>query len=215
MGLVQLGRGALLLICLGLSACAGPSYAPPPPTNYYVGPPEVVLRECPSDTCRVVGRLFRMDQVEQLDVNDFGWWRVRSLRTGLVGWLPGSLLTVDAGPSYAPPPSSFFFVGISSLNLRTGPTTSAPVVNVLRFNDEVERIDEAPGGWMKVRNTRDGSVGWVGANYLEVERLPYPRGVSAPKKKKAPSKSVTPKEKEKEKEKEEAPPPSPAKAKPM
>ena len=62
---------------------------------------------------------------------------------------PPPTLMVETPPP--PPPSpQLYFVNVSSLALREGPTTAAPQIGTLQFNDEVEtpgdQLGLGPGG---------------------------------------------------------------------
>jgi len=65
-----------------------------------------------------------------------------------------------------PPPPPVYFVNVSSLALREGPTTSAPMISVLHFNDEVELMGSLHG-WGRVRDIRRNLLGWAALKYLQ------------------------------------------------
>jgi hypothetical protein len=84
-----------------------------------------------------------------------------------------------------PPESPLYFVNVSSLALREGPTTSAPQISTLAFNDQVELLDMS-GGWARVRDVNRGLIGWASMRYLQPVPAAQPRAVprrrpSAPK----------------------------------
>jgi hypothetical protein len=87
-----------------------------------------------------------------------------------------------------PPPSPEFpvyFVNVSSLALREGPTTSASQISTLNFNDQVELMNTS-GGWGQVRVMGTGLMGWSYMRYLQPVPAGRPRSVpsrrpSAPK----------------------------------
>lgn len=90
----------------------------------------------------------------------------------------------------APPPPSapLYFVNVSSLALRDGPTTSAPQIATLHFNDEVELLDSS-GGWGRVRDVSRNIVGWASMRYLQP--VPASRPRSVPKRAPAPKEQPT------------------------
>ncbi len=95
-------------------------------------------------------------------------------------------------PMVEPPPPSgppLYFVNVSSLALREGPTTSAPQITTLSFNDEVELLDSS-GGWGRVHELRRDLVGWASMKYLQPFPADRPRPVY---RKKAPAKEPEPK----------------------
>jgi uncharacterized protein YgiM (DUF1202 family) len=171
----------------------------PIPPNFYVAYSTVYLRDCADYNCRAVELMNRGDRVEKLDQDYRGWWRVRSYKTGNSGWVPASAVSVRPGPPY-------FYVDVSSLALRAGPSTSSRILTTLSLNSQVEMLGSGVGGWVQVRDVRSGIIGWVAARYLESFPVPYAR--SAPKKKRAPAKKGAPAEEEEEAPKE-APKPGP------
>jgi hypothetical protein len=83
-----------------------------------------------------------------------------------------------------PPPTPLYFVTVSGLALREGPTTSAPQVGTLQFNDEVE-ILESSSGWARVVDVRRDRTGWASMRYLQP--VPADRPRSVPRKRPAPA----------------------------
>ena len=59
----------------------------------------------------------------------------------------------DGGDSAAAAAPPLYFVNVSSLALREGPTTAAPQIGTLQFNDEVEILDTS-AGWGRVVDLR-------------------------------------------------------------
>ncbi|MGQ9689567.1 MAG: SH3 domain-containing protein [Desulfobaccales bacterium] len=116
-----------------------------------------------------------------------------------------SMVMACAEPAPAPPPPPpvveppppagppIYFVNVSSLALREGPTTSAPQIATLSFNDEVELL-ESSAGWGRVRDLRRGLVGWASLKYLQPAPAGSPRPVyrkSTPSPKKEPEPTAT------------------------
>jgi uncharacterized protein YgiM (DUF1202 family) len=108
----------------------------------------------------------------------------------------------EPGPAPAPPPPPvvepppparppLYFVNVSSLALRGGPTTSSPQIATLQFNDEVELLDSS-GGWGRVRDVRRNITGWASMRYLQA--VPADRPKAVPRRAPAPPKEPTPKE---------------------
>ena len=93
---------------------------------------------------------------------------------------------VDRGPSPPPPPPMvetppppappLYFVTVSGLALRDGPSTSAPQIGTLEFNDEVEIMDSS-GGWARVFDVRRDRSGWASMRYLQPMPADRPRSV--------------------------------------
>jgi uncharacterized protein YgiM (DUF1202 family) len=170
----------------------------PVPSYFYVAWNNVYMRECADYNCRSLQLLYRGDRVDKLDQDYRGWWQVRSLKSGGVGWVPASAVAASPGPPY-------FYVAVSSLALRSGPSTGNRILTSLNLNDRVEMLGMSAGGWAQVRDTRTGIIGWSAARYLESFPVSQPRSVP---RKHAPSKKGAPSE-------EQAPTPAPAKPKAM
>ena len=92
---------------------------------------------------------------------------------------------VESGPPppvmgvETPPPErlpQLYFVNTSSLALREGPTTAAPQIGTLQFNDEVE-ILETNSGWAGVGVARRERTGWASMRYLQPVPADRPRSV--------------------------------------
>ncbi len=91
-----------------------------------------------------------------------------------------------------PPPSGppLYFVNVSSLALREGPTTAARQVGTLHFNDEVQ-ILEISSGWGRVGDVSRDRVGWAYMRYLQPVPANQPQYV--PRKRSAPAPKEQPK----------------------
>jgi len=87
---------------------------------------------------------------------------------------PPPMVMVETPPP--PPPSQLYFVNVSSLALREGPTTAAPQIGTLQFNDEVE-ILETNSGWARVGDVRRERTGWASMRYLQPVPADRPRSV--------------------------------------
>jgi uncharacterized protein YgiM (DUF1202 family) len=158
----------------------------PLPPIYYVAMNSVYLRDCADYNCRALGLLQRGDQVEKIDQDYRGWWRVTALKNRITGWLPASALSPRPGPPY-------FYVAVSSLALRAGPSTANRTLATLSLNNQVEMLGMGPSGWAQVRDLRTSTIGWVAARYLESFPVTYPR--PTPKARKSTGKAA-PEEKE-------------------
>ena len=75
-----------------------------------------------------------------------------------------------------PPPPSLYFVTVSGLALREGPTTAAPQIGTLDFNNEVQ-ILETTDGWARVLEVGRGRTGWASMRYLQPMPADRPRSV--------------------------------------
>lgn len=157
------------------------SYSPVP-TSFYVAWTSVYMRDCADYNCRAVKLLHRGDRVDKLEEDYRGWWRVRSMATGISGWIPAAAAAPSPGPPY-------FYVAVNSLALRSGPSTGNRILTTLPLNNQVEMLGMNSGGWSQVRDTRTSIIGWVAARYLESFQVSYPRPVP---KKRSPAKKAAP-----------------------
>ncbi len=143
----------------------------------------VDLRECPQDLCPSLELLSRGAQVQKLEQNDRGWWRVLVIESRHLGWLPAKTLAENLEET---PEKSYLYVAVRRLKLFGEPRPEAEVVKVLQVNDQVEKLDQNAAGWLKVRQPSSGAVGWVQGRYLESLLVEYPRGEKSKKRKAQP-----------------------------
>ena len=107
-----------------------------------------------------------------------------TLFMGCVETGPPPPMVVMETPPPPPPGPQLYFVNTSSLALREGPTTAAPQIGTLQFNDEVE-ILETNSGWARVGDPRRDRTGWASLRYLQP--VPADRPRSVPRKRPAPA----------------------------
>jgi hypothetical protein len=107
-----------------------------------------------------------------------------ALFMGCVETGPPPPMVMETPPPPPMPEPQLYFVNVSSLALRQGPTTAAPQVGTLNFNDEVE-ILETSSGWARVGDVRRERTGWASLRYLQP--VPADRPRSVPRKRPAPA----------------------------
>jgi hypothetical protein len=107
-----------------------------------------------------------------------------ALFMGCVETGPPPPMVVMETPPPPPPEPQLYFVNVSSLALREGPTTAAPQVGTLQFNDQVQ-ILETSSGWARVGDMRRDRTGWASMRYLQP--VPADRPQSVPRKRPAPA----------------------------
>jgi hypothetical protein len=95
---------------------------------------------------------------------------------------PPSVVVVEPPPPERLPPR--YYVNTSSLALREGPTTAAPQIGTLQFNDEVDLL-ETRSGWARVGDKLRDQTGWASMRYLQP--VPADRPRSGPRKRPAPA----------------------------
>ena len=114
-----------------------------------------------------------------------------ALCMGCVETGPPPMAVMDTPPPPPPPAPQLYFVNVSSLALREGPTTSAPQVGTLHFNDEVQ-ILETSSGWARVGDVSRDRVGWAYMRYLQPVPADRPRSVPRKRSAPAPKEPATP-----------------------
>ena len=113
-----------------------------------------------------------------------------ALFMGCVETGPPPPMVMETPPPPPMPEPQLYFVNVSSLALREGPTTGAPQIGTLNFNDEVE-ILETTSGWARVGDVRRERTGWASMRYLQP--VPANRPRSVPRKRSAPAPKEPPK----------------------
>jgi uncharacterized protein YgiM (DUF1202 family) len=148
----------------------------PVPLVYVYVTQTVHLRECPKEFCPALQSLSRGDQVQKVEQNDQGWWRVLVAKSRNLGWLPAKVLSekLEQPQAKAPEPQ-YYFVVVRRLTLRQEPLPNAKAVTLLQFNDQVEKLEQNQAGWIKVRQPASGGIGWVQERFTGTTPLKFPR----------------------------------------
>lgn len=63
-------------------------------------------------------------------------------------------------------PTKILYVAATSINVRQGPSTSAPVLDRLARYEAVSLVTDAGDGWVQVRIEGDGIEGYVASRFL-------------------------------------------------
>lgn len=128
---------------------------------YYVNRDSIPLLECPKNDCLPLQVLFRGDQVQKVEAGEQGWWRVLAIKSRSLGWLPSEVLVKTILETRAQQPQKpYYYVKFARVRLRAKPAATSEIVRTLKFNDQVQKIEEVPG-WFKVRQPSSGAVGWI------------------------------------------------------
>jgi uncharacterized protein YgiM (DUF1202 family) len=171
------------------------SAQPIPTAIYSVQANKVRLQDSPLKNAPSPEVLNRGDQVRKLSENQEGWWMVLDEKDKSLGWLPATAVsglkpetassTQAAAPSgessakvaasTPPAPKRLYYVATTNLNLHSLPLVSSQVVNTLKFNDRVEKIDQSDSRWIKVRYPVTGAQGWTQGTFLAESSLKAPR----------------------------------------
>ncbi|MDD8023876.1 MAG: SH3 domain-containing protein [Paracoccaceae bacterium] len=72
----------------------------------------------------------------------------------------------QAALTEAPPRASVWVVTANSLNVRSGPSTTNPVVDRISRGEEVLVVSDTRASWVKIRIEGDGIEGWVARKLL-------------------------------------------------
>jgi uncharacterized protein YgiM (DUF1202 family) len=134
---------------------------------YYVNRDSFPLLECPRNDCLRLQVLFRGDQVQRVEEGERGWWHVLAVKSRSLGWVPSEVLAetiqaTKAGQMQKP----YYYVKPERVRLRAKPSANSEIVRILKFNDQVQKIEAAPG-WLKVRQPSSGAVGWIASPDLD------------------------------------------------
>lgn len=148
-----------------------PSY---PPTATVAPPDGLNLRSGPGTSYSVITTMPGGAQVTILGTpTPDNWWPVQY--NGQSGWADGNYLNLGAtasqpaqpqqATSLAPQqPATATVLPSDGLNLRAGPSTSAPVLTVIPGGATVTITGASNGGWTPV--TYNGVAGWVQSTYI-------------------------------------------------
>ncbi len=156
----------------------------PLPVAYVYVTQTAHLRECPKEFCPTLQVLSRGDRVQKVEQSDQGWWRVLVAKSRNLGWLPAKVLAEKLEePQVKAPEPQYYFVVVRRLTLRQEPLPNAKAVTLLQFNDQVEKLEQNPAGWLKVRQPSSGGIGWVQERFIGTTPQKFPRFEKPAKKK--------------------------------
>ncbi|WP_148551110.1 SH3 domain-containing protein [Paraclostridium bifermentans] len=144
----------------------GGSENPNPSNNKIVTATSLNVRSGPSTSNGVIGSLKQNDKVEVISESN-GWSKIKF--NGKEGYVSSTYLKDSdggntGGGSENPNPSNNKIVTATSLNVRSGPSTSSSKIGSLRQNEVVEVISES-NGWSKIKF--NGKEGYVSSDYLK------------------------------------------------
>ncbi|MFL1468334.1 SH3 domain-containing protein [Paraclostridium bifermentans] len=144
----------------------GGSENPNPSNNKIVTATSLNVRSGPSTSNGVIGSLKQNDKVEVISESN-GWSKIKF--NGREGYVSSAYLKDSdggntGGGSENPNPSNNKMVTATSLNVRSGPSTSSSKIGSLRQNEVVEVISES-NGWSKIKF--NGKEGYVSSDYLK------------------------------------------------
>ncbi|MGL4914145.1 MAG: C40 family peptidase, partial [Romboutsia sp.] len=123
----------------------------------------------------VISKVYKNDTVELLAKSN-GWYKIK-LSNGKIGWASGDYIKLESsnngggnnnngGGSTEESVSGYGTVTASSLNIRSGASTSYSVVAKAYRNDTVELLAKS-NGWYKVKLS-NGQIGWASDDYIKL-----------------------------------------------
>ena len=120
------------------------------------------VRSGPSTSYSVTTKIYKGNKVEILETSN-GWHKIKA-SNGKIGWVSGSYISVYSGSTSQT--SYKATVTATSLNVRSGASTSYSVITKLSKGTVVDVIESASNGWKKIK-TSGGTTGWVSGSYLK------------------------------------------------
>ena len=120
------------------------------------------VRSGPSTSYSVTTKIYKGNKVEILETSN-GWHKIKA-SNGKIGWVSGSYISVYSGSTSQT--SYKATVTATSLNVRSGASTSYSVITKLSKGTVVDVIESASNGWKKIK-TSGKTVGWVSGSYLK------------------------------------------------
>ncbi|GAA0699462.1 hypothetical protein GCM10008904_04710 [Paraclostridium ghonii] len=137
---------------------------PAPSKTKVVTATSLNVRSGASTNSSVMGSLKQNEKVEVISESN-GWSKIKY--NGKEGYVSSSYLKdySDGGnQNIKPPASNAKVVTVTSLNVRSGPSTSNSIIGSLKQNEKVEVISES-NGWSKIGY--NGKEGYVSSSYLK------------------------------------------------
>ena len=121
----------------------------------------------------VVGTLSLNDSVYIEDVDENGWYKIRS--GNVEGYVAGYLIATGEEAQAVADSTAYTYaqVGAETLNVRSDASQDAEVVDMVGQNSNLEVVEDL-GDWVKVV-TDDGIYGYVSTDYVNTQTV-YPTG---------------------------------------
>ena len=126
-------------------------------TTKYVNATSLNVRSGPSTSYSIIGKLSSGEKVEVISTSN-GWSKIKY--DGQTGYVSSKYLSSSAPESNT---TTTKYVNATSLNVRSGPSTSYSIIGKLSSGEKVEVISTS-NGWSKIKY--DGQTGYVSSKYL-------------------------------------------------
>ncbi|WP_278548142.1 C40 family peptidase [Paraclostridium bifermentans] len=123
------------------------------------------IRSGPSTSNSIVGKAYKGNTVDILSSSN-GWYKVK-LSNGQIGWASSDYISTSGqggGGSTETPSTGKGTVTASTLNIRSGPSTSNSIVGKAYKGNTVDILSSS-NGWYKVKLS-NGQVGWGSSDYI-------------------------------------------------
>ena len=126
-------------------------------TTKYVNATSLNFRSGPSTSYSIIGSISKGSKVEVISTSN-GWSKIKY--DGKTGYVSSKYLTSSAPESST---TTTKYVNATTLNVRSGPSTSYSVIGSLSNGSKVEVISTS-NGWSKINY--NGKTGYVSSQYL-------------------------------------------------
>ena len=126
-------------------------------TTKYVNATSLNVRSGPSTSYSVIGKLSKGTKIDVISTSN-GWSKIKY--DGQTGYVSSKYLSSSAPESNT---TTTKYVNATSLNVRSGPSTSYSIIGKLSSGEKVEVISTS-NGWSKIKY--DGQTGYVSSKYL-------------------------------------------------
>ena len=127
------------------------------------------IRSGPSTDDSIIAKAYKGDKLEVLESSN-GWYKVK-LSNGKIGWGSGAYISTSSNSggssnneTATPSSGTKAVITTSTLNIRSGPSTSYSVTTKAYKGDSVE-ILESSNGWHKIKLS-NGKIGWGSGAYI-------------------------------------------------
>ncbi|MEG0856237.1 MAG: SH3 domain-containing protein [Terrisporobacter sp.] len=113
------------------------------------------VRSGASTSYKIVGKVTKGDKVEILSSSD-GWYKIE-YSGDKIGW---------SSRDYISKTSTYGTVNATTLNVRSGASTSYEIIGKIKNGNKVEILSSS-NGWHKIKYSGD-TTGWVHVDYIEL-----------------------------------------------
>ena len=127
----------------------------------YVNATTLNVRSGPSTTYSIIDTLKQNDEVKVISIED-GWAKIK--HNDEIGYVSAEYLSDKKVEEV----TQTKYVNATTLNVRSGPSTTYSIIDTLKQNDEVKVIS-IEDGWAKIKHNDE--IGYVSAQYLSDKKV--------------------------------------------